>query len=98
MCVLTNENATCICQDGKPVKPNYVCTPNILNDAVNFASNATDIRSRSIRHYSSTYSGIFIALIIIILVLCGYYYYQKHKLKMTALNNLRYVPNLLDYY
>lgn len=97
MCVLKDKDTACICQDGKPIMPNNICTADTPNNEVLFTSNKTYIRSEPVRHYSSTYSGLFIALVIIVLILSGFFYYQRNKLKKTSLDNLRYVPNSFHY-
>ncbi|XP_032691228.1 vitellogenin receptor-like isoform X2 [Odontomachus brunneus] len=88
MCVLKDKDAACICQDGKPIMPNNICIADTPNDEASFTSNKTYIRSEPVRHYNSTYSGLFIALVIIILILSGFFYYQRNKLKKTSLDNL----------
>lgn len=93
MCVLKANDATCICQDGKPITSNSTCTEVHTNNEMRLATRRTNI-SR-MRHQGGIYSITIVTLLIIVSLLCIYYYYQKKKLKLKTLNDLKYVQTYL---
>lgn len=98
MCVLTYDSthAACICQDGKPVEPNTVCPKN-ANDRMTVTSQISNMKSRHTRHEGGIYSTIIVAVLVLGTLLGVYYFYQKYRLKLSALDP-RYVSNLLDLF
>ncbi|XP_067215014.1 vitellogenin receptor-like [Linepithema humile] len=69
---------TCICQDGKPVKPNTICPKN-ANEDIAFVSTHTC--------HNGGICSIIIIMILIVGALFGVYYlYQKYKLKLGVLD------------
>lgn len=94
MCVLKANNATCICQDGKPIASNSTCTGVHTNNEMKLATSRINI-SR-MRNQGGIYTITIVTLLIIFSSLCIYYYHQKSKLKLKTLNDLKYVQNLFD--
>ncbi|XP_011863854.1 PREDICTED: vitellogenin receptor isoform X2 [Vollenhovia emeryi] len=78
MCVQANDNAMCICSDGKPMNSSDTCANKLQHVAGIISS------SKNTRNATGIYSVTIIVLLIGVLVLCIFYYYQKYRLKSKS--------------
>lgn len=88
MCILKANNAICICQDGKPITPNSICTEVRTNDKMKFNSISRGTNILRSQNQSRIYTITVMILFVIVSLLCIYYYYQKRKLKLKTSNNI----------
>ncbi|XP_025075482.1 LOW QUALITY PROTEIN: vitellogenin receptor [Pogonomyrmex barbatus] len=77
MCIPKKHNAICICANGELINPNTTClSGEITVPAKSYFKNT--------RYLSNVYSVTLVVLFIAVLMMCGYYYYQKNKLKFKS--------------